>query len=187
MSRIGRQAVDVPKDVKTEISSVGGTQVVKFQGPKGMLERTIRPEIKVEFTDGKLHFTRSTDEKSVRAYHGMERALAFNMATGVSKGFEKQLHLIGVGYRAEMKGTNSLDLALGYSHPIEFPLPEGIKGSILKEGRETYIKLEGADKQLVGETAAQIRSLRAPEPYKGKGIRYRNEVVKQKAGKAGKK
>jgi len=187
MSRIGRLPVELPKDVKAEIAAVGAGQLLKVQGPKGKLERQLRPEIIVELKEGKLVFSRKSDEKTVRAYHGLERSLAHNMAQGVSKGFEKQLQLIGVGYRADMKGTNSLDLALGFSHPVDFPLPAGVKGSVLKEGRDTFIKLEGPDKQLIGETAAQIRSLRPPEPYKGKGIRYRDEVVKQKAGKAGKK
>ena len=116
----------------------------------------------------------------------MERALVYNMVHGVSQGFEKELSLIGVGYRADQKG-NVLNLALGYSHTIDFALPDGVKGTVVKDGRDTFVKLESADRQLLGQTAANIRSLRKPEPYKGKGVRYRDEVVRTKAGKSGKK
>ena len=187
MSRIGRLPVDVPQGVKAEIEGAAGSQLLKVQGPKGKLERRIRPEITVAMEEGKLVFSRTSDAKTTRAFHGLERALANNMVKGVSAGFVKELSLIGVGYRADMKGATALDLALGYSHPIEFPLPTGVKGSVIKEGRDTFIRLESADKHMVGQVAAQIRSLRPPEPYKGKGVRYRDEVVRQKAGKAGKK
>ena len=125
-------------------------------------------------------------EKRTRAFHGMERALVSNMVHGVKEGFTRELQLIGVGYRADMKGQ-SLELGLGYSHPISFPVPKGVSASVIREGREIFVKLEGADKQQVGLVAAQIRSLRPPEPYKGKGVRYRDEQVRRKAGKAGKK
>lgn len=182
MSRVGKLPVELPKDVKAVVSG----QLLKIEGPKGKMKRNVRPEISVSVKGNQLVFERIDDSKPTRAYHGMERALANNMVQGVSKGFEKQLALIGVGYKAEEKGKN-LVFSLGYSHPIEFVFPEGIKGSLIKEGREVFVKVEGVDKQLVGQVAAKIRSLRAPEPYKGKGVRYRNEVVKTKAGKAGKK
>jgi large subunit ribosomal protein L6 len=182
MSRIGKLPVALPKGVNAHIAG----QLLKIEGPKGKMKREVCQEIKVELRDGKLVFSRSSETTKVRALHGMERALAHNMVKGVSEGFEKQLALVGVGYRVEEKGKNLL-FNLGYSHPIEFDIPEGIKASLIKEGRETFVKLEGIDKQLVGQVAAKIRSLRAPEPYKGKGVRYRNEVVRTKAGKAGKK
>ena len=118
--------------------------------------------------------------------HGTERALAQNMVVGVTQGFVKELDLVGVGYRADMQGT-TINLALGYSHPIDFPLPAGVKGAVVKEGRDISIRLESADKALIGQVAAKIRSLRKPEVYKGKGVRYKGEQIKLKAGKAGKK
>lgn len=181
MSRIGKQPVEVPQGVK--IAVVG--QLLKVEGPKGKLEREMRPEVGVEFNNNELVFVRKQETKEARAFHGLERALAHNMVEGVSKGYEKQLSLLGTGYRADINKT-TLNLALGYSHPIDFPLPTGVTGSVIKENRDTYIKLESADKQLLGQTAARIRALRPPEPYKGKGVRYRDEVVKTKAGKAGK-
>ncbi len=182
MSRIGKQPVALPSGVKAVIAG----QLLKIEGPKGKLQRELRPEIKVELVDGKLVFTRSGETTRVRAFHGLERALANNMVKGVSQGFEKQLALVGVGYRVEEKGKNLL-FNLGHSHPIEFDVPVGIKASLVKEGRDTFVKLEGIDRQLLGQVAAEIRMLRPPEPYKGKGVRYRDEVVKTKAGKAGKK
>jgi large subunit ribosomal protein L6 len=182
MSRIGNAPVTLPDGVKAEIAG----QLLKVQGPKGKMERTVRPEISVKQEDGVLVVKRDNDSKPSRAFHGLERSLINNMVVGVSQGFAKELALVGVGYRAEEKGK-SLVLHLGYSHPIDFPLPAGVAGTLVKEGREVFIRLEGMDKQLVGQVAAQIRSLRPPEPYKGKGVRYRDEVVRRKAGKAGKK
>ncbi len=182
MSRIGNAPVPLPDGVKAEIAG----QLLKVQGPKGKLERTLRPEISVKVDGGVLVVERDNDSKPSRAFHGLERSLINNMVLGVSEGFWKELALVGVGYRAEQKGNN-LTLHLGYSHSIQFPLPDGIKGSLIKEGREVFVRLEGMDKQLVGQVAAQIRSLRPPEPYKGKGVRYRGEEVRRKAGKAGKK
>ena len=181
MSRIGNKPIDLPDGVKAEIAG----QLVKVEGPKGKLEREIRKEITAAVADGKITFTPNEESKEARAFHGMERALINNMVVGVSQGFEKQLQLIGVGYRADLKG-DTFDLGLGYSHSIEFKLPEGIKGAVLKEGRDIFVKVEGVDKQKVGQVAAQIRALRPPEPYKGKGVRYRDEQVRRKAGKAGK-
>lgn len=186
MSRIGKAPVTLPKGVKAKIES----GVVLVEGPKGKLERTVRPEVEValEETDGvsALVVKRKDDEKQSRAFHGMERALLANMVHGVAEGFEKILEVNGVGYRAEVKGKD-LNLGLGYSHDILFKVPEGVKASVLKEGRDIAVKLEGVDKQLVGQTAAQIRALRPPEPYKGKGVKYRGEHIRRKAGKAGKK
>jgi large subunit ribosomal protein L6 len=182
MSRIGKQPVTVPSGVKAIIAG----QLLKVEGPKGKLERSIRPEITLKQEGSELILERKNDEKQVRAFHGLERALVHNMVKGVSTGFEKELQLIGVGYRAEQSGQ-TLNLALGYSHTIDFVLPAGVKGTIVREGRDVSIKLESADKQLVGQVAAQIRSLREPEPYKGKGVRYKDEVIKLKAGKSGKK
>ncbi|MCC6221095.1 MAG: 50S ribosomal protein L6 [Deltaproteobacteria bacterium] len=181
MSRIGKQAVELGV-AKAHV--VG--QVISIDGPKGKLQRNVRPEISVELVGGKLVFSDVAKTNTSRAYHGLERALANNMVQGVTKGFQKELQLIGVGYKAEVSG-NVLELELGFSHPVKLELPAGVKGSILKEGRDIFVKLEGVDRQQVGEVAARIRRIRPPEPYKGKGIRYRDEVVKLKAGKAGKK
>lgn len=182
MSRVGKQPVALPQGVKAVIAG----QILKVEGPKGKLERSIRPEVAVEIKEKEIILSRKEETQTARAFHGMERALVHNMVHGVSQGFEKELSLIGVGYRADQKGT-VLNLALGYSHAIDFPLPAGVKGTVVKDGRDTYVKLESADRQLLGQTAANIRSLRKPEPYKGKGVRYRDEVVRTKAGKSGKK
>ncbi|HMO18115.1 MAG TPA: 50S ribosomal protein L6 [Oligoflexia bacterium] len=196
MSRVGKLPIDVPKGVTanvTAVSSAGGVadghlagQLLKIEGPKGKLSREIRPEIKVSLVDGKLTFEPVSDGAGSGAFHGMERALAANMVKGVSEGFVKELALIGTGYRAEQAGK-TLTLSLGYSHPIDFPVPDSVKASVVKDGRDVFIRLESADKQALGQVAAQIRALRPPEPYKGKGVRYRDEVVKLKAGKSGKK
>lgn len=182
MSRVGKQPIALPQGVKAVIAG----QLLKVEGPKGKLERAVRPEVEVKIQEKEIVLVRREESQTARAYHGMERALINNMIHGVSQGFEKELSLIGVGYRAEQKG-NTLNLALGYSHTIDFDLPEGVKGSVIKDGRDTFVKLESADRQLLGQTAANIRSLRRPEPYKGKGVRYRDEVVRTKAGKSGKK
>lgn len=182
MSRIGKKPVVIPKGVKAEV--VG--QLVKIEGPKGKLERKLRPEISARIVDGRILVAPLKESKATNAFHGLERALLHNMVTGVSEGFAKELEVIGVGYRADIKGS-TLNLALGHSHPIDFPLPKDVKGSVIKEGREIFIRLEGPDRQAIGETAAQIIRLRPPEPYKGKGVRYRGQVIKLKAGKTGKK
>ena len=181
MSRIGKQPIPIPQGVKAVIAG----QVIKVEGPKGKLEREVRPEVSVKEEEGQLLVERKDDSKSARAFHGMERSLLNNMIVGVSEGYSKELELVGVGYRAEVKG-NVLNLSLGYSHPIDFDLPESVKASLIKEGRDTFVKLESIDKQMLGQTAAEIRSLRPPEPYKGKGVRYRGEQIRTKAGKAGK-
>ena len=182
MSRIGNHPIAIPKGVKVELAG----QRVKVEGPKGKTERVMRPEISCKLEGETLVFTRKDDSKVCRAYHGLERALVNNMVQGVSAGYEKILDIIGVGYRVDVKG-DVVDLALGFSHPVEFKLPQGIKANLIKEGREVALRLEGIDKQLVNETAARIRRIRPPEPYKGKGVRYRGEVIKLKAGKTGKK
>ena len=182
MSRIGKQPISIPAGVKANIAG----QLLKIEGPKGKLERIIRPEIKAALVDGELVFTRLSEDQSVRAYHGMERALASSMVEGVSTGFSKELALIGVGYRVDQKG-DTLTFALGHSHTIDFELPKVVKGTIIRENRDTFVKLESPDKQLLGQVASKIRSLRPPEPYKGKGVRYRDEVVRTKVGKTGKK
>lgn len=181
MSRIGKQPVALPSGVKANIAG----QLLKLEGPKGKLERELRPEVKITEEDGSLVFTRADDSKPSRAFHGLERSLVQNMVTGVSEGFSKELALVGVGYKADVKGK-IIELHLGFSHPINFPLPDGVTAELLKEGRDSFIKLSSIDKQKLGQVAAEIRSLRPPEPYKGKGVRYRNEEVRRKAGKAGK-
>jgi len=180
MSRIGNQPISLPSGVKVAITG----QQVKVEGPKGKLEREVLPFIEVTQEDNTIVCKRRSDEKQARAAHGLERSLINNMVVGVSEGYEKQLALVGVGYRADVKGK-TINLGLGYSHPIDYPLPDGVKASLLKEGRDTFIKLESIDKQLIGQVAAQIRALRPPEPYKGKGVRYRGEEIRLKAGKAG--
>lgn len=182
MSRVGKQPIQIPSGVKAVIAG----QALKVEGPKGKLSREIRPEILVREDAGKFIDEIQHVGKTSDAFHGMERALIANMVKGVSEGFVKELSLIGTGYRADQAGNN-INLALGYSHPIDYVVPEGVKATVVKENRDVSIKLESTDKQLLGQVAAQIRSLRAPEPYKGKGVRYKDEVVKLKAGKTGKK
>lgn len=187
MSRVGKQPIKIPSGVKLALEGQPGSQRVKVEGPKGKSERSLTSTVVGKMEDGLLVLSRVNDEKPTRAAHGLERALIANMVKGVSEGFAKELDLIGVGYRADMKGADVVNLSLGYSHPIDFQLPKGIKGTVIKEGRDTTVRVEGVDRQLVGQVAAQLRALRSPEPYKGKGVRYKGEVVKQKAGKAGKK
>ncbi|MDR1514638.1 MAG: 50S ribosomal protein L6 [Synergistaceae bacterium] len=177
MSRIGRKPIPLPKGVDVKIEGNG----VTVKGTKGALSFGIMPNISVTLEDGSLSVSRANDEKSVRAAHGMTRAILNNMVVGVSQGFEKVLEIIGVGYRAQMQGKN-LVLALGFSHPVEVVPPDGVEFAV--EG-PTKVLIRGIDKQLVGQTAADIRGHRPPEPYKGKGIRYAGEYVIRKAGKAG--
>jgi large subunit ribosomal protein L6 len=178
MSRIGRLPIPVPSGV--ELTQEGSRLRVK--GPLGTLEREIHPEISIERTDGEIRVVRPTDEPHHRALHGLTRTLVNNMVTGVTSGFSKGLEISGVGYRAQLQGTK-LVLALGYSHPIEVEPPDGIE---FRVETPTRLAVFGADKELVGQTAAYIRSRRKPEPYKGKGIRYAGEHILRKAGKAGK-
>jgi large subunit ribosomal protein L6 len=179
MSRIGRMPVTIPKDVQVDVE--GNT--VRVKGPKGQMERSFPGDVSIALNDGEVVVSRKGDERNVRALHGMARALINNMVVGVSTGFSKTLQIEGVGYRAEQKG-NDLVLALGYSHPIQLEPPEGIQFSV--DERAKTVTISGYDKERVGQLAADIRKLRPPEPYKGKGLRYLGEHVRRKAGKAGK-
>ena len=175
MSRIGRKPVPIPKGVKVEISA----KAVKVLAAKGELTTALHPDVTVEVKGEEVLVTRHSDVKEHRSLHGLYRALIANMIKGVTEGFTRKLELVGVGYRAEIKGK-VLQLALGYSHPIVFRAPEGIK---IEAPTQTSILISGIDKQLVGLVAAKIRSFRPPEPYKGKGIKYEGEQVRRKAGK----
>lgn len=179
MSRIGKRPVIVPKGVTVELTN--NTVVVK--GPKGELRRDLHPEMQVALADGQVTVTRPSDEKRHKALHGLTRTLVQNMVDGVSTGYKKTLELQGVGYKAESK-PYGVNLVVGYSHPVEFKAPEGIK--IVVEN-PTTVRIEGANKEIVGQVAAEIRLVRPPEPYKGKGIRYQGEQVRRKAGKTGAK
>ncbi len=176
MSRIGKMPVPVPEGVKCELA---GTRL-KVAGPLGVLERDLSDQITIVISNDEIVVTRSDDNTKVRALHGLTRALVQNMVTGVSKGFEKTLMVTGVGYRASIQGKN-LNLALGYSHPISIDPPDGI--TFVLDGNQT-IKVSGVSKELVGQVSADIRSLRPPEPYKGKGIRYSDEHVVRKVSKS---
>ena len=177
MSRVGKLPIPMPDGVSVEISS--DHLVVK--GKKGELTTPVPEGISFELEDGKLVATRASEAKQTRAYHGLARALAANAVAGVTEGFTRELHIQGVGYRAAMQGK-TLNMSLGFSHPVEFPVPEGVA---ISTPDQTKILIEGIDKQLVGETAAQIRRIRPPDAYKGKGIRYSDETVRTKVGKSG--
>ncbi len=179
MSRIGLMPISIPDGVEVKIDG----RRVRVKGPKGQLEQGFRSEVAVTEEDGTLKVTRESDEPQIRALHGLTRALLNNMVIGTTEGFEKTLEVHGVGYRAELRGS-TLFLNVGFSHPVEFPPPEGIKFDV--DTRAGLIKVQGIDKQLVGQVASDIRKIRPPEPYKGKGIRYQGEYVRRKAGKAGK-
>jgi large subunit ribosomal protein L6 len=159
-------------------------QTVTVRGPKGVLSLAAHPAVQVQVEDRHIVCRRSSDEKSHKALHGLTRSLLRNMVDGVVKGFERRLDLVGVGYRASMLGPGNLNLALGYSHPIIYPIPQGIK---IEVKDQTQVLISGIDKQLVGAVAAKIRSFRPPEPYKGKGVKYAEERIRRKAGKAGAK
>ena len=181
MSRIGKKAVDIPNGVTITVSN---DNVVTVKGPKGELKETIDRDIKVEVKDNQVSFVRPTDQIRHRAMHGLYRALIGNMVKGVTEGYAKKLELIGVGFKASNQG-NVLDLSLGYSHNIVFEVPKELKVVTAQEkGQNPTISLEGIDRQLLGQVAAKLRSLRKPEPYKGKGVRYVGEIVRKKAGKA---
>lgn len=177
MSRVGRKPIPIPKEVEVSIGPAG----LQIQGPKGKLETPVPPGISFSLEGSELKCARSTDERQQRAYHGLARALAQNAVKGVTEGFSKELDIVGVGYKAQLEGSKVV-FALGYSHPVEFPIPEGIKIAVEKQ---TRITISGIDRQQVGQVAAEIRSLRKPDPYKQKGVRYVGEVLKKKAGKAG--
>jgi large subunit ribosomal protein L6 len=179
MSRIGKKPIPIPDRVQVDIQ---GSQVT-VKGPKGELSHAFHPDIRIVREEGVLQVTRPTDQRTHRALHGLSRALLMNMITGVSEGYSKTMEVVGTGYRAELQGQK-LVLYLGYSHPIEFEPPKGISFDVPKGGRT--VTVNGIDRELVGEIAARIRRQRPPEPYKGKGVRYENERVRHKAGKAGK-
>ncbi len=181
MSRIGKQPVKLPAGVTV---TVGSDNVVTVKGPKGELKEAIDRDITVSVADGQVTFTRPTDQIRHRAMHGLYRALIANLVKGVTEGFKKELELVGVGYKAANTG-NLLDLALGYSHNIIFEVPKELKvTTVTEKGQNPRITIEGTDKQLLGQVAAKLRSLRKPEPYKGKGVKYSDEVLRRKAGKA---
>lgn len=180
MSRIGRKPVVVPAGVEV---AVDANNVVTVKGPKGQLSQQISKKITVEVADGAVNVTRGSDQREERAQHGLARTLINNMVIGVTNGFEKKMQLVGVGYRAEKKGK-TLVMNLGYSHPVELEDPEGITTECPSA---TEVVVKGIDKALVGNYAANIRAWREPEPYKGKGIKYENEVIRRKEGKAGSK
>ena len=178
MSRIGKQPIPLPSSIEVRIEGVS----VTVKGPKGELHREFHPEMRIHQDDGKLIVTRPSDQPRHRALHGLTRALLANMVAGVESGFSKTLELHGVGYRAQQMGSN-IQLAVGYSHPVEVKPPPGITLEVEGTNR---VHVRGIDRELVGQVAAEIRRVRPPEPYKGKGIRYEGEYVRRKAGKAGK-
>ena len=177
MSRIGKAPIELPSGV--EVTTEGNVVVVK--GPKGSLRQEIDPRVSLSIDDGVVSVFRDNDDREVRALHGLYRALIANMVVGVSAGYSKELQAVGVGYRGSLKG-NTLELQVGYSHPVSIEAPEGITFEVPEP---TKFIVSGIDKQLVGQVAANIRAVRPPEPYKGKGIRYADEYVRRKAGKAG--
>lgn len=177
MSRIGKKAIQLPKGV--EVKKDGNAILVK--GPKGTLTTQLVTGIGVAVENNVVTFTRADEEKKTRAYHGLIRALVANNVRGVTEGFKRELDIVGVGYRAEVKGREVV-FQLGYSHPVRFAIPEGIDVAV--DAKTGHITITGTDKQKVGQTAAEIRSLREPDPYKGKGIKYSDEIIRRKAGKA---
>ena len=179
MSRIGKKPIALPAGVKYKVD--GNTVLV--EGPKGKVSALIAEGVTLETKDGTLHVNR-TDDKFA-AVHGLTRALVFNAVEGVTKGWTQELDIVGIGYRAELKGKGTVVFTLGYSHPIEFPLPTGIEVTI--DPKQTHLTVTGIDRQKVGQVAAEMRSLRKPDPYKNKGVRYSTEKLKKKAGKTGAK
>ena len=179
MSRIGKRPIAVPAGVEV---TLGDGNFVRVKGPKGELSRTIARDMAVAVENDTIKVTRPSDEQQHKALHGLTRTLVANMVEGVTKGYQKQLEISGVGYKAEVRPFG-LQLALGFSHPVQYKAPAGIK---LTAPQPTQIVIDGADKEVVGQVAAELRSLRPPEPYKGKGIKYVGEQIRRKAGKAGK-
>ncbi len=178
MSRIGKIPIKVPSSVKVALEGAK----LKVNGPLGSLELALKPEVKVEVKGSEIAVTRKDDGRAARSMHGLVRTLVSNMVRGVAEGFQKKLDIVGVGYRADVQGS-VVNLSLGFSHPIKYNLPKGVSASVEKQ---TMLTLKGPDKQVVGQAAADIRALRPPEPYKGKGVKYADEVIRRKAGKAGK-
>jgi large subunit ribosomal protein L6 len=179
MSRIGRKPIPLPKGVTVEIEG----NVVAVQGPKGKLDTRLPRGIRVEQQDGNLVAIRENDSQA--AVHGLARALVNNAVEGVTKGWTRELEIVGIGYRAELKGKGTVVFSLGYSHPIEYPLPSGIDAAV--DPKQTKLTITGIDRQKVGQVAAEMRSLRPPDPYKNKGVRYSGERLKKKVGKTGAK
>ncbi len=177
MSRIGKLPVNVPNAVEVQLNGVN----LKVKGPKGEMQREFHPNMTIEKDDGILKVLRPNDEPKNKALHGLTRTLINNMVLGVSEGFSKTLAVIGVGYKVELKGKDLL-LQLGYSHPINYPAPDGIQFEV--DSKQNLISVKGVDKEKVGQVSAEIRGLRPPEPYKGKGVQYQNEKIRRKAGKA---
>jgi large subunit ribosomal protein L6 len=180
-SRIGKRPIDVPKGVTVAING----RTVEVKGPKGQLSRPLTESVSVKTEGARLHIVSTAPGRDGSRLQGLMRAIIASMVKGAAEGYEKVLELKGTGYRVELKGT-TLHFALGYSHPIAYPLPKGITGTIPADSKGTVLVLNGADKELIGQTAAKIRGFRPPEPYGGKGVRYRGERVREKAGKAGK-
>ncbi len=185
MSRVGKQKIQIPSEVKVTIEK----DHVRIEGPRGNLKNSLPASIRVEFTGGHLVIHRDSETKQVRALHGLTRSLLANSVTGVTQGFKKELDLVGIGFRAEVKGE-ALNLSLGFAHPIKFPISEGIEIQVerTKKPIANYVAsivVSGRDKQRVGQVAADIRMLRRPDPYKGKGLRYADELVRLKVGKKG--
>ena len=181
MSRIGKKPIPMPAGVKYTVSENGSTVLV--EGPKGKVTAMLPGGITLVQKDGQLIAERQNDKQA--AFHGLARALVFNAVTGVTTGWTKEIDIVGIGYRAEMKGKGMVVFTLGYSHPIEFPLPTGIEVTI--DPKQTHLTISGIDRQQVGQVAADMRSLRKPDPYKNKGVRYTGEKLKKKAGKSGSK
>ena len=179
MSRIGKKLIPLPAGVKYKVEG----KTVLVEGPKGEVSALIAPGITLESKDGSLHVIRENDKQA--AMHGLTRALVSNAVQGVTTGWKKELDIVGIGYRAELKGKGTVVFTLGYSHPIEFPLPAGIEVAI--DPKQLHLTVSGIDRQKVGQVAADMRSLRKPDPYKNKGVRYTDEKLKKKAGKTGAK
>ena len=179
MSRIGKKPIALPKDVKIQVLG----NVVSVQGPKGKVETPLPKGIRLEQKDGVLTAIRENDSQA--AVHGLARALVNNAVEGVTKGWQRELEIVGVGYRAELKGKGTVVFSLGFSHPIEYPLPTAVDAAV--DPKQTRITLNGIDRQKVGQVAAEMRSLRPPDPYKNKGVRYAGERLKKKVGKTGAK
>ena len=176
MSRVGKKIIEVPEKVKVAVSG----NIVTVTGPGGTLKMGFEDLVSIQVEGNTVKLVRKNEDKETLAKHGLYRALLQNMVTGVSTGFKRELDIVGVGYRAELKGKE-LGLALGFSHPVNFPIPEGIT---IKVDKQTHLTISGADRELVGEVAANIRKIRPPEPYKGKGVKYSDETILRKAGKA---
>ena len=176
MSRVGRKPISVPAGVDCKLDGVE----LKVKGPKGQLERRLHPNMQVTIEGDLITVTRPTDGRIDRSLHGLTRTLVSNMVIGVTEGFEKTLNIVGVGYKVDLKGK-ALNLSLGYSHTIDYPAPEGIEFEV--DSKKNVIIVKGKDKEVVGQVAAEIRKLRPPEPYKGKGVMYENEKIRRKAGK----